>query len=38
MLNLSTRNDVKQREATCGYTKGVDGINTLVPHAERKKT
>jgi hypothetical protein len=28
MLNLTTRNDVKQREMTCGDAKGVDGINT----------
>ena len=28
MLDLTTRNDGKRREATCGYTEGVDGINT----------
>jgi hypothetical protein len=26
---LTTRNNVKQREMTCGYAKGVDGINTV---------
>jgi hypothetical protein len=32
MLNLTTRNDAKQREMTCGYATGVDGINTqLLP-------
>jgi hypothetical protein len=27
---LTTRNNVKQREMTCGYAKGVDGINTYM--------
>jgi hypothetical protein len=31
--NLTTRNDAKRRETTCGYAKGVDGVNTpLQPH------
>jgi hypothetical protein len=25
---LTTRNDAKVRETTCGYAKGVDGVNT----------
>jgi len=28
MPNLTTRNDAKVREITCGYAKGVDDINT----------
>jgi hypothetical protein len=28
MLDLTARNDAKQRETTCGYANGVDGINT----------
>jgi hypothetical protein len=28
---LATRNDVKIREITCGYAKGVDGINMPNP-------
>jgi hypothetical protein len=27
-LNLTTRNDAKQCELTCGHVRGVDGINT----------
>jgi len=28
MPELTTRNYPKQREMTCGYVEGVDGINT----------
>jgi hypothetical protein len=28
---LTTRNDTKRRDATCGYAEGVDGINTRTP-------
>jgi hypothetical protein len=28
LRKLTTRNNVKQREMTCGYAKGVDDINT----------
>jgi hypothetical protein len=28
MLNLTMRNAAKVRETTCGYAKGVDGIDT----------
>src|ERR1700735_1134481 len=27
-LILTTRNDGKRRKTTCGYAKGVDGVNT----------
>ncbi len=27
MLNLATRNAAKVSETTCGYAKGVDGID-----------
>jgi hypothetical protein len=33
-LNLTTRNNAEQRETTCGYAEGVDGINTLQPPAD----
>ena len=26
---MPTRNDAKQRDTTCGYTEGVDGINMI---------
>jgi hypothetical protein len=28
---LTTRNDAKVREITCGYAEGVDGINMRTP-------
>jgi hypothetical protein len=28
MLILTTRKHAKRRETTCGYVKGVDGVNT----------
>jgi len=33
MWNLAMRNDAKVREMTCGYAKGVDGINTMLAFA-----
>jgi hypothetical protein len=28
ILILTTRNDLKRREVTCSYAKGVDGVNS----------
>ena len=33
--HLTTPYDVKRRQATCGYTNGVDGVNT--PHPPTKR-
>ena len=33
MLKSTTRTDAKVREMTCGYAKGVDGINTMLAFA-----
>jgi hypothetical protein len=30
---LTTRNNAKVRETTCGYAKGVDGVNTPQPRS-----
>jgi hypothetical protein len=37
---LTTRNDAKVRETTCGHAKDVDGINmrSATPHADRQTT
>jgi hypothetical protein len=34
MLNVATRKYAKRRETTCGYAKGVDGVDTPLPLVE----
>jgi hypothetical protein len=38
MLNLTMLNAAKVRETTCGYAKGVDGIDTTQPATEPSET